>query len=173
MSMNKNTLLARPDTSLITGSVGAIEDNVGRGEEGASPPRNLEGDTLRIDPIETESDVWLREQVMHLQSQNALLKAALEGNTETSRGRGSSNPSRQNRSAVPQPGTTDRECLPYEIDVAHPGYALQEGAWYQEEEEEEPRSNDKSFACPPSPSAALNPFCTTGFVRSPSMTPHR
>src|SRR5688572_2008019 len=113
MSMNKNTLLASPDTSLVTGSVDAIEDNVGRGEEGASPPRNLEGETLRIDPpTELESNVWLRAQLMHLQSQNALLKAALQGNTEICRGRGSSNPSRQNRSAVPQPGTTDRECPP-------------------------------------------------------------
>ena len=155
--MNKNTLLARPDTSLITGSVGAIEDNVGRGEEGASPPRNLEGETLRIDPpTELESNVWLRAQLMHLQSQNALLKAALQGNTEICRGRGSSNPSRQNRSAVPQPRTTDRECppsTPYEKDVVHPGYALREGAWYQEEEEEPRRTtivrmSALSVSCP-------------------------
>ena len=175
MSLNKETLLAMPDTSLITESVGPTEVNVRRGEESVSPPRDSGEETLRIDPsTDPESNVWLLAQLMHLKTQNASLRAALECNTEIGRGRESSNPSRQERPAVPHPGTTDRECPPsthYSKYKAHPGYELQEGAWYQEEDE--PESTDRSITRRPCQSIVQDPFNTTELVHSPLMTPSR
>src|ERR1043165_648354 len=175
MSLNKETLLATPDTSLMTESIGTTEVNVRRGEEAVSQPRDSEEEALRTDPsTEPESNIWLLAQLMHLKTQNASLRAALECNTEIGRGRESSNPSRQDRPAVPHPGTRDRECPPstrYGKYEAHPGYVLQEGVWYQEEEE--PESTDRLIPRLPCQPTVHDPSNTTELVHSPSITPNR
>ena len=70
--MNKETLLAKPDTCLMSEFLGAIEasDNR-RGEDEASWSVTPERETRRVDPpLEAESNIWLQAQILQLQSQN-------------------------------------------------------------------------------------------------------
>jgi len=107
--MNKDKLLATPDTCLMTESVGATggEDEV----SGFVPhDKGIQG----VDPfLEEDSSIWLQAQVLHLQSQNATLKMALEESLRKGREREDSNPGRSDQTTVPNPGTADRGCPPY------------------------------------------------------------
>ena len=107
--MNKDKLLATPDTCLMTESVGATG---GEDEVSGSVPQDK--GTQGVDPsLEEDSNIWLQAQVLHLQSQNATLKMALEESLRKGRKREDSNPGRSDQTTVPNPGTADRECPPY------------------------------------------------------------
>src|SRR5688572_15283914 len=107
--MNKDKLLATPDTSLMTESVGATG---GENEVSGSVPQDK--GTQGVDPsLEEDSNIWLQAQILHLQSQNATLKLALEEILRKGRKREDSNPGRSDQTTVPNPGTADRECQPY------------------------------------------------------------
>ena len=112
--MNKETLLAKPDTRLMSESLGDIEAGNRPGEDEVSrsvtPAREPITDNLSPEP---ESNVWLQAQLLQLRTQNASLRSALEESRKTGREREDSNPGRSDQLTVLKPRTTDRRCLPY------------------------------------------------------------
>src|SRR5678815_5363638 len=94
--MNKDKLLATPDTCLMTESVGATG-----GEDEVSGFVPHDKGTQGVDPsLEEDSHIWLQAQVLHLQSQNATLKLALEETLRKGRKREDSNPGRSDQTTV-------------------------------------------------------------------------
>src|SRR5678816_3675504 len=133
--MNKDKLLAKPDTCLMTESVGATG---GEDEVSGSVPQDK--GTQGVDPsLEEDSHIWLQAQVLHLQSQNATLKMALEESLRKGREREDSNPGRSDQTTVPNPGTADRGCPPYtpsgEEEIGPGKFRRIEGIRYQHEYE--------------------------------------
>src|SRR5688572_2465501 len=133
--MNKDKLLATPDTSLMTESVGATG---GEDEVSGSVPQDK--GTQGVDPsLEEDSHIWLQAQVLHLQSQNATLKLALEETLRKGRKREDSNPGRSDETTVPNPETADRGCPPYtpsgEEEIGPGKFRRIEGIRYQHEYE--------------------------------------
>src|ERR1043165_5508345 len=105
--MNKEILLAKPDTRLMSESLGAIEAGSRQGEDEVSrsvtPAREPITDDLSPEP---ESNVWLQAQLLQLRLQNASLRSALDERLKIGRERKDSNPGRSDQSTVLKPRTT-------------------------------------------------------------------
>src|ERR1043165_9736992 len=168
--MNKETLLAKPDTRLMSEFLGDIEAGNRPGEDEVSrsvtPAREPITDDLSLG---LESNVWLQAQLLQLRSQNASLRSELEDSRKIGREREDSNPGRSDQLAVLKPRTTDRRCLPYtpsgNVEANPRNVEANPG-----NEDEHP---DGLVTRLPDQSVSSRPVQNSGSIRSPRYHPDR